>query len=69
MSTPDQDAEALAAKLAANPDYQAALQDAEAESWDGPGTDGREMIDAATERRRQWRAGLRSGAEEVPGDG
>ena len=42
----------LAAKLAVNPEYQAALLDAESESWDGPGIDGRVMIEAADERRR-----------------
>ena len=52
----------VAAKLSGNPEYQSALRDAESESWDGPGTDGRAMIDAATERRRQFRAGLRGGS-------
>lgn len=40
------------AKLDANPGYQAALLDAESESWDGPGTDGSAMIEAADERRQ-----------------
>lgn len=41
----------LAAKLADNPEYQAALRDAESESWDGPGIEGTAMIEAANERR------------------
>jgi hypothetical protein len=52
----------LTAALEANPAYQAALRDAESESWDRPGIDGAEMIDAATERRRAWRASLRGGS-------
>ena len=42
----------VAAKLSASPEYQAALLDAESESWDGPGIDGSAMIEAADERRR-----------------
>ncbi|GEM_PF-1941514 len=42
----------ITAKLNVNPQYQAALRDAEAESWDEPGTDVRAMIEAADERRR-----------------
>jgi hypothetical protein len=42
----------ITAKLNVNPQYQSALQDAESESWDEPGTDGRVMIEAANERRR-----------------
>lgn len=59
----------VAAKLAVNPQYQSALRDAESESWDGPGVGGGAMIDAVTERRRQWRAGLRHDAGPVVGDG
>jgi hypothetical protein len=44
--------EILTAKLNVNPEYQAALLDAESESWDEPGTDVRAMIEAANERRR-----------------
>lgn len=43
---------ALTAMLAVNPEYQSALRDAEAESWDGPGIDAAAMIEAASERRR-----------------
>ncbi len=42
----------ITAKLSVNPQYQSALRDAESESWDGPGTDARAMIEAANERRR-----------------
>jgi hypothetical protein len=42
----------ITARLNVNPQYQSALLDAESESWDEPGIDGRAMIEAANERRR-----------------
>ena len=42
----------ITARLYSNPQYRSALQDAESESWDGPGVDVKEMIEAADERRR-----------------
>lgn len=44
--------ESLAAKLAANPAFLAALLDAESESWDGPGIEASAMIEAANGRRQ-----------------
>jgi hypothetical protein len=58
----------LEAKLDANPEYQSALRDAESESWDGPGIGAEAMIDAATERRRAWRASLRGGSAAREGE-
>jgi hypothetical protein len=58
----------LTAKLSTNPEYQSALRDAESESWDGPGIGGAAMIDAATERRRAWRASLRGGSAAREGE-
>ena len=45
--------ESLAAMLAANPTYQAALLASESESWDGPGAEASAVIEAANERRRE----------------
>jgi len=42
----------ISAVLHASPEYQAALRDAESDSWDGPGVDVETMIEAARERRR-----------------
>jgi hypothetical protein len=42
----------ITARLYGNPQYQSALQDAESESWEGPGVDVKAMIEAADERRR-----------------
>jgi transcriptional regulator with XRE-family HTH domain len=58
----------ILARIEASPAYQAAVRDAESESFDGPGIDGAEMIDAATERRRQWRASLRGGSAAREGE-
>jgi hypothetical protein len=51
----------LQAKLDANPAYQAALRDAESDSFEGPGIDGAEMIRVANERRRAAREGASGG--------
>lgn len=48
--------EILAAMLAANPAYQAALLAAETEPWDGPGIEASAMIEAAGKRRAARRA-------------
>jgi hypothetical protein len=56
-------AEAVTARLHANPGYQAALADAETESWDGPGIDATAMIEAAGERRALKVSDLRTAAE------
>lgn len=42
----------ITARLYSNPQYRSALQDAESESWEGPGVDVKAMIEAADERRR-----------------
>ena len=42
----------ITAGLYSNPQYRSALEDAESDSWDGPGVEVKAMIEAANERRR-----------------
>ena len=42
----------ITSRLYSNPEYRAALEAAESESWDGPGVDVKTVIEAANERRR-----------------